>query len=98
MLEGLVVGHELVFYQLHQRLIEGLHPVGRVALGDHFRDLFGAVLVTDAFTHEGGRHQDFEGGYPAIAVSPGHEALGDDGFEDRRQLQANLLLLVRREN
>src|SRR5262249_44797820 len=45
-----------------------------------------------------GRHQHFHGGDAAGTISAAHQAVADDGAQHRRELQANLLLLGRREN
>ena len=46
----------------------------------------------------GRRDHDLDGGHAAVAVGARHEAHGDDGLQDARELQADLLLLVGRED
>src|SRR5438477_11010097 len=49
--QRLFVGDDLLLEEAHQGLVEGLHPVGGVALGDGLRDLLGAILVLDHLAH-----------------------------------------------
>ena len=83
------------FHEKHERLVEGLHPVGRDSLGNGIIDLVGLILFDDALPHPGGGDQNLHRRNPSHPIRPRHQPLGDDPFEHSRQLQANLFLMVR---
>ena len=61
-----------------------------------FRGRFFRYEIT--FANERGIDLDFDRGYATIGVGTLHQSLADDGAQNRRELQANLLLLGRRED
>ena len=93
-LERLVLDDQLVLEQLHQRLVERLHPVlGHALLDDRAQ----AVERLAHLQHlaDGRRvEQDLDRGHAARAAPLGHQALRDDGLQVRRQLLAHRVLLV----
>ncbi len=93
-----LVRDEPLLEQAEDRLIEGLHAVLRRARGDRAVDQVRLVLVDDAVADEGRADHHFDRRRAALAVDPRHQALRDDGLQHARELQADLLLLVRRED
>src|SRR5678816_442525 len=88
-----VLGVELV-----ERLVEGLHPVLRGSRGDRLAYQLGLLLVLDADPYVTGRAQYLDRRHAAVAVAFRQQPHRDDSLENPRELQPNLLLLVRRKD
>ena len=94
--EGVAEGDQAVLVEVEQALVEGLHAVV-LALGDHLFDRVRLLGVDDAVEDAAGHHQHLGRRDAAGAVGPLEEPLAHDAPERRRQRQADLLLLERRE-
>src|SRR3954454_2755563 len=68
------VRDQSVLEPLHQRLIEGLHPVGYRTLGDQIGNVKGLLDVAYIVRHCRGVDQHLRSGNSAPAVGPGHQA------------------------
>ena len=94
--EALFVGDHLLLHPLREVLIEREHP--RAATGLHEgRDLV-VLALTDQVPDRRRREHDLGDDRAALAVGPRRERLGDDALQRGRELGADLLLLVRRED
>src|SRR5205085_8436126 len=82
-----------VLIQRIERLIERLHAVLRRALRDRVLDQLRLFFVLNAVSDIGGRDEHLRRRNAAEAVGAGEKAEGDDGLENRRELQTDLLLL-----
>ena len=82
--------------QIEERLIEGLHAV-EVAFLDGVADQHGLVGVQDEVADPVRGHHDLDGGHAASAVGAREQALRDDALERAGKHDADLLLLVERE-
>src|SRR3984893_5109876 len=96
--QSFVERDELLAVEIEKRLVEGLHAVLTRAGGDGVVNEAGLVRIDDAVTNVPGADHDFASGDAAFVVGAAHEALGYDGLERGSKLQANLLLLRRRED
>ena len=81
--------------QVGERLLHRLHALGGPGLHDRV-DLLDLRLA-DQVPHGVVGKEDLEGGHTAIAVGGREQRLGDDALERGGELDANLLLLRRRE-
>ena len=93
--ERILDGDPAVLHQLQQRLVERDHAVEGAVL-DHVLDLVGLLRVRDPLGDAAVVDQDLEP-RGAPAVDGRHEALADDAAQRAGERQANLLLLVGRE-
>ena len=84
--------------EAEDRLVERLHAVLRRARGDRAVDQVGLFLVDDAVADEGVLIMTSTAGARPLPSMLRHQALRDDRLEHAGELQADLLLLVRRED
>src|SRR5712692_3922349 len=96
--QGFVERDELLRVEIEERLIESLHAVLAGARADSVMNQARFVRVDDAVADVPGGDHDFAGGNAAIVIRAAHQALRDDRLQRGGKLQANLLLLRRRED
>src|SRR6267143_1406083 len=96
--QGFVERDELLRVEVEERLIERLHAVLAGAGGDGVMNQTRLVRVDDAIADVTGGDHDFAGGNAAIVIRAAHQPLRDDRLQRGGKLQANLLLLRRRED
>src|SRR5438105_325900 len=92
------VRNQLLLEQIEDRLIERLHPVLRRALRDGAVNQVRLLLVHDAVADERGADQDFDGRRASLVVDLRDQALRDDRLQHAGELNADLLLLMRRKD
>ncbi len=81
---------------VHERLIEGLHPVGDTALLDQVRNVERLGQVANLVADRLGVDQDLRRRHSPLLVGATNEAQRDDRAQRRRQHVAHFGLLVRR--
>src|SRR3989441_3812486 len=93
--EAFVLGDLAAHVQLVERIVQRLHPVLLARL-HHGRDLLD-LLVPNQRPHRGGHDEDLARHHAAAALGLLQQRLGDDTLEHKRQLGADLRLLMRSE-